>query len=117
MNFIINNWSLLIAIVAVIAVAASFIIKFKKLPTQTQIKKLKEWLLWAVTEAEKQLGGGTGRIKLRYVYDMFIERFPSIAKLISFDYFSVLVDEALEEFRKLLSTNQKINQYVNTEKE
>jgi len=53
MNFIINNWSLLIAVVAVIAVAAGFIIKFTNLPTQTQIQKLKEWLLWAVTEAEK----------------------------------------------------------------
>lgn len=117
MNFIINNWSLLIAVVAVIAVAAGFIIKFKNLPTQAQIQKLKEWLLWAVTEAEKQLGGGTGRIKLRYVYDMFVTRFPSLAKIISFDYFSMLVDEALEEFRKLLSTNEKINQYVNSTEE
>ena len=117
MDFLINNWSLLIALIAVIAVAAIFVIKFKKLPTQAQIQKLKEWLLWAVTEAEKQLGGGTGRIKLRYVYDMFVSRFPSLAKIISFDYFSVLVDEALEEFRKLLSTNQKINQYVNSIKE
>ena len=117
MNFIINNWSLLIAVVAVIAVSAGFIIKFTNLPTQTQIQKLKEWLLWAVTEAEKQLGGGTGRIKLRYVYDMFVTRFPSLAKIISFDYFSMLVDEALEEFRKLLSTNEKINQYVNSTEE
>lgn len=117
MDFLINNWSLLIALIAVIAVAAVFIIRFKNLPTQVQIQKLKEWLLWAVTEAEKQFGGGTGKIKLRYVYDMFISRFPSLAKIISFDYFSILVDEALEEFRKLLSTNQKINQYVNSIKE
>ena len=89
MNFIINNWSLLIAVVAVIAVAAGFIIKFTNLPTQTQIQKLKEWLLWAVTEAEKQLGGGTGRIKLRYVYDMFVTRFPSLANAVccSFTHF------------------------------
>ena len=48
---------------------------------------------------------------------MFVARFPSLAKIISFDYFSMLVDEALEEFRKLLSTNEKVNQYVNSTEE
>ena len=28
---------------------------------------VKEWLLWAVTQAEQYLGSGTGALKLRYV--------------------------------------------------
>ena len=57
------------------------------MPTNEQLKKVKEWLLWAVAEAEKELGSGTGQLKLRYVYDMFIVKFPSLAKIISFETF------------------------------
>ncbi|MFR6482019.1 MAG: hypothetical protein ACLUPD_10785 [Anaerotignum faecicola] len=45
-----------------------------------QREKVKEWLLLAVTEAEKELGSGTGQLKLRYVYDLFLRRFPAVAK-------------------------------------
>jgi len=90
---------------------------FVKLPRGEQIKKVQEWLLWAVTEAEKQFGGGTGQIKLRYVYDLFVVRFPVIAKIISFDTFSDMVDAALEKMRKLLETNQQVEMYVEGKKE
>ena len=39
----------------------------------------KEWLLFAVTEAEKSLGGGTGELKLHVTYDAFIKRFPLLS--------------------------------------
>ena len=39
---------------------------------------VKEWLLWAVTQAEQYLGSGTGALKLRYVYDLAVEAFPPI---------------------------------------
>ena len=64
-KFLVENWYLLIAGVGV-AVAAGFMLyRFFKLPTKEQIAKIKEWLLYAVTEAEKELGGGTGQLKLR----------------------------------------------------
>ena len=64
-KFLMENWYLLIAGVGV-AVAAGFMLyRFFKLPTKEQIAKIKEWLLYAVTEAEKELGGGTGQLKLR----------------------------------------------------
>ena len=85
MEFLIENWPLLIAAVAVIAVAATYLINFFKMPGNAQLQKVKEWLLFAVTQAEKELGGGTGQIKLRYVYDMFVMKFPALVKFISFE--------------------------------
>lgn len=117
MNFLIQNWPLLIAIIAVIAAAASFVFNFVKLPRTAQIAKVKEWLLWAVAEAEKKFGSKTGQLKLRYVYDLFTQRFPFVAKVISFEKFSALVDEALEKFNKILESNVKVEEYVNGEQE
>ena len=66
--------------------------------------------------AEKELGGGTGKLKLRYVYDLFLTKFSWLAKIISFEQFSELVDEALEEMKLLLNTNEQIAAIVeNTE--
>ena len=61
----------------------------------TQKNNIKEWLLYAVVEAEKELGSKTGKIKLRQVYNEFIITFPIISKLITFDIFSKLVDIAV----------------------
>ena len=112
MDFLINNWSILIAAIAVIAVAALAVYSFIKKPRTEQIAKIQEWLLWAVVQAEKDLGGGTGQLKLRYVYDMFVDRFTEMAIVISFEKFSSLVDQALVKMRHLLETNNKIEEYV-----
>ncbi len=116
MKWIIDNWSLLVVIVAAIVVGAVYIKKFYNMPTDEQIAKVKEWLLFAVVQAEKELGGGTGQLKLRYVYNMFIEKFPSLVDIISFELFSSLVDEVLEQMRHLLDTNLDVKAYVREEK-
>lgn len=77
-----------------------------------QKKNIKEWLLYAVIKAEKELGSKTGKIKLRQVYDEFIRTFPVLSKFIKFDYFSSLVDLSLIEMKKLLNTNIQCNLYV-----
>lgn len=112
MKFIIDNWYILVIglIFAVLVIKAIFI--YINHPSEKKLSKVREWLLYAVTEAEKELGGGTGQIKLRYVYDMFLAKFPYLAKVVSFDSFSKLVDEALEKFRELLKSNKKITEYV-----
>lgn len=112
MNFLIENWQLIIVAIAVIAVAIYLVYVFIKMPHSAQLAKLQEWLLWAVAEAEKALGSGTGQLKLRYVYDMFVGRFPALAKVISFEAFSLLVDKALQKFNELLSSNQKVDEYI-----
>lgn len=85
---------------------------FLNRPTNAQIGQIKEWLLYAVAKAEKELGSGTGQLKLRYVYDMFIARFPYLVKFIGFEAFSGLVDEALDIFREMLQQNKNVNEYV-----
>ena len=84
------------------------------LPRASQIAKIKEWLLYAVTEAERELGSGTGQLKLRKVYDMFVTKFPYLVKFISFEYFSSLVDEVLIKFKKMFETNNNVKQYVDS---
>ena len=112
MEFIVDNWAVIVAAIAILAVAIVAIVRFVGLPTASQLAKVKEWLLWAVTEAEKELGGGTGQLKLRQVYDLFVTRFPWLAKLISFELFSTMVDEALDEMRHLLDTNTAVAAFV-----
>ena len=69
---------------------------------------VKEWLLWAVTDAENFLGSGTGKLKLRYVYDKFCEKFPAVKYVLPFSVFSVWVDEALVLMRKEIEQNPNI---------
>lgn len=112
MEFIIANWWLVIVVIALIVAVTYAIMVFAKMPTNAQLASVKEWLLYAVAAAEKELGSGTGQLKLRYVYDMFILRFSAVAKVISFEAFSQLVDEALYVFRNMLKDNQAVIQYV-----
>jgi len=112
MNWIIENWFILLGLISLGSVALIAVKHYWGLPTNTQIAQIKAWLLWAVVEAEKELGGGTGKLKLRFVYDLFIAKFPLVAKVISFELFSAWVDEALVEMKELLATNEKVAQFV-----
>lgn len=113
MELLMNYWYVIVGIVAVLIIAGISVYKFAGLPTKEQVAKVKEWLLYAVTVAESELGNGTGKLKLRSVYDMFISKFPVMAKMISFETFSLWVDDALDEMRKLLETNENIKQLIN----
>lgn len=111
-NFFIENWYFIVTAIVMVVMAGVICWNFFKLPTKEQIAKIKEWLLYAVTEAEKELGGGTGQLKLRQVYDLFVQRFPAVAAVISFDTFSLWVDEALEQMREMLAKNEQVAAYV-----
>ena len=104
MNWIVENWSLVLIAVLVIAGLINLVLNDKK--------KAKEWLLMAVTEAEKALGEKTGALKLRCVYDLFLQRFPVFSKFISFEEFSGMVDEALVEMKHLIETNIEVRNHV-----
>lgn len=112
LNFFIENWYFIVTAIVMVVMAGVICWNFFKLPTKEQIAKIKEWLLYAVTEAEKELGGGTGQLKLRQVYDLFVQRFPAVAAVISFDTFSGWVDEALEQMREMLAKNENVAAYV-----
>ena len=86
--------------------------KYKALQTGN----IKEWLIYACTEAEKILGSKTGKIKLRYVYNMFIEKYKFLAAVITFEQFSGLVDLALVEMRVIIETNEAVKAIVEGDK-
>lgn len=60
-----------------------------------------------------ELGSGTGKLKLRQVYDQFVERFPTLALVISFQTFAEMVADALVEMREMLAKNENIAALVN----
>ena len=103
--------TILLAIIALIVIVG-FVIWFIKLPGGKKIENIKQWLKYAVTEAEAYFGSGVGEIKLRYVYDMAIQKFPWVEGVISFETFSNWVDEALEWMNKQLQENQKVKDYI-----
>lgn len=105
----------LIGIVISISFAVIAIYQFVKLSREQKIANIKEWLKYAVIEAEKALGGGTGQLKLRYVYDLAVSQFPWIVSFINFKQFSFFVDEALEWMRQQLEQNKNIDVYVKSE--
>lgn len=76
------------------------------------VNGFKNWLVWAVSEAEAMFGSGTGKLKLRYAYELAIERFPILAKLIPFALFSKLVDGALDIMRDMIENNKNIAEAI-----
>ena len=111
MEWLMNNWFMIVALLAVLFICFMAAKKWLGKPTAEQIGNIKEWLLLAVTEAEKQLGGGTGQLKLRFVYDWAVERFSWVS-VIPFATFSSWVDEALNEMKKQLAVNEAVKAYV-----
>ena len=111
MEYLINNWFMIVALMAVLFICFIAAKKWLSKPTVEQVANIKEWLLLAVTEAEKQLGGGTGQLKLRFVYDWAVERFSWVS-VISFDTFAGWVDEALAEMKKQLAANEAVKAYI-----
>ena len=72
------------------------------------VNGFKNWLVWAVTEAESVFGSNTGKLKLRYAYELAIVRFPILAKFIPFSMFSKMVDGALAIMRDMIENNKNI---------
>ena len=92
--------------------------KFVKKSKEEKIQVVKNWLLYAVAMAERELGSGTGRIKLGQVYEQFLLVFPQLQHVISFDMFAKLVDEVLVQFQELIEENVTIAaEFTDTEGE
>ena len=72
----------------------------------------KNWLVWAVSEAEAVLGSKTGQLKLRYAYDLAVVRFPIMSKILPFVVFSKLVDAALGVMNDMIAKNSSIAEAI-----
>lgn len=117
MDFLIAYWQLILGGIIIVLAAVWAFIKFDKKTKEGQISQVKEWLLYAVMAAEKELGSGTGAMKLRFVYDMFVSKFPLLVALIPFSTFSDFVDEALDKFKDMLASTPELKAYVEQQDE
>lgn len=104
-----------LGIAIIVGIAAYAIYYFMNLSKEKQIEVVREWLLYACIEAEKALGSNTGKIKLRYVYNLFITKFKFLSLVISFEQFSLLVDDVLETMRDMIANNKNVENYINKE--
>ena len=111
-ELIIKNIGSIIGAIILIALVGLTIKEFIELGKEKQLEKVKEWLLYACIMAEKKLGGGTGKVKLRYVYDLFVEKFSFLKLLVTFEQFSEMVDEALVKMREMLEKNPNVAMFV-----
>jgi len=102
MNFLAENWKYIFFVVVMIFFTIYGLMTNKCI----------EWLKCAVAEVEKYLGSGTGQLKLRKVYDMFIDKFPAFSTIVPFALFSYWVDLALKWFEKQLESNVNVKNFV-----
>lgn len=114
----INNFAFWIVLFVICFAVGMFLDKFIKKSREEKIQVVKNWLLYAVAMAEKELGSGTGRIKLGQVYEQFLLVFPQLQRVISFDMFAKLVDDVLIQFQELVEENVTIAaEFTDTEGE
>lgn len=114
MNWLIENWFIIVAIIVALGCVVFAVYRFLGLPNYEQQTKVKEWLIWACIEAEKLLQSGTGQLKLREVWNLFcaVPAFTWIAKIISFETFSIWVSESLKTVKEMLVSNKTLAKYV-----
>lgn len=102
MDFLTENWPLMVCAFGACVYISFGVYAFFTQPKQTQIEAVKKWLVGVTYDAEIALGSGSGELKLMMVYDLFVSRFPWVAKVVSFDTFHGWVKEVLEELPGLI---------------
>ena len=75
----------------------------------------KEWLVYAVAEAEAALGSKTGELKLRKVYDMAVTKYKILAKVMPFGMFHQFVKAALKVMEKMIEENTSIAEAITSQ--
>lgn len=112
MQFLIDYWPMIIVAIAMIIMAIAVVIDFIKKSPKEKLDSIKQWAIYACALAEAHLGSGTGQMKMRETYDMFLQRFPSLASLITFQKYKQIAESALIEFKQMLSSNPNIQEML-----
>ena len=104
--FLLANWD---SVLVVLAFLALIVVLIKRGETAV----LNRILFGLVTKAEKEFGGGTGKLKLAAVSDWIYQRIPAVLKLIfSEKDIEKLIEDALEEAKKAWGTNGNLAAYI-----
>lgn len=99
MNFLIENWYMVVAFIALGAFLGFNANRFLKLPKATQKKIILSVLISLVKLAEKEFGGGAGTRKLAFVYDVIVSvpLFAWVKDQYTLEQFDQLVQVALKK--------------------
>lgn len=104
--FLLANWD---SVLVVLAFLALIVVLIKRGETAV----LNRILFGLVTKAEKEFGGGTGKLKLAAVSDWIYQRIPAVLKLLfSEKDIEKLIESALEEAKKAWETNGNLAAYI-----
>nr|DAF88463.1 MAG TPA: holin [Siphoviridae sp. ctdHi7] len=105
-NFIIANWDFILLVVAAVAAVVFAVFKGNKSVVMKMLYAL-------VTEAEKNLGGGTGSLKLATVIETIYPKLPAVIKAFVTDaMLEKWVEEALAAAKTTWEKNAKIAEYI-----
>lgn len=112
MEWLANNWILVISGIAILVMSTLIVIDFIKMPKAKQRESLKKLLRALVVKAELEFGSGTGELKLAQVYAWAVAEYPWVAVLLTYEQFDEYVKNALEWMKKQLETNPSFKAYL-----
>lgn len=106
LQFLLKNWDSVALVITVICILV-YLIK------TGQTKILKKIAIRLVTEAEGELGDGTGIFKQAAVIEWLYDKIPSVLKvLFTKKDLEKLVDAVVEEVKKKWAENKDIQTYI-----
>ena len=110
-QFLLANWDSVLVILAFLALIVVLV-------KRGETKVLNKVLFSLVTQAEKQFGGGTGKLKLAAVSDWIYQRIPAVLKLLFSERdLESMIENVLEEAKKAWGNNENIAAYIGPEAE
>lgn len=106
LQFLLKNWDSVVLVIAVIGILM-YLIK------TGQTKILKKIAIRLVTEAEGELGDGTGIFKQAAVIEWLYDKIPAVLKILfTKNDLENLVDAVVEEVKKKWAENENIQTYI-----
>ncbi len=105
-KFLVAQWDSVLVVLALLTFIIVLIVK-------KEYKLLDRVVFKLVTEAEKQLGGGTGALKLATVIDWVYPKIPAVIRIfITKDQLVKLIERVLEDAQEAWRKNQSISAYI-----
>lgn len=102
LQFLAANWDSVLVVIAFLAICLVLV-------KRGETKTLNKILFALVTQAEKEFGSSTGKLKLSTVVDALYQRIPAILKfLFTEKELEKMVEDALTAAKKLWADNDRL---------